>query len=61
MLFRSGDRLGDRPVERHPRRDRDSEASTGPAVQGFGSDVPAFMLLRPRVAPAARTEGDGEA
>ncbi len=54
------ERTEDRPADRHARRDRDSEAGGGPAVQGFGSDVPAFMLLRPRVAPAARREGDGE-
>jgi len=57
---RPSDRSADRPAERHARRDRDSEAGTGPAVQGFGSDVPAFMLLRPRAAPATRREGDGE-
>ena len=58
---RPSDRSADRPAERHARRDRDGETGTGPAVQGFGSDVPAFMLLRPRAVPAARSEGDSEA
>jgi len=61
-----------RSTERHPRRDRDgrdrdgrggdnSYEDTGAAVRGFGSDVPAFMLLRPRVAPVEGREGDTEA
>ena len=58
---RPTDRPSDRGGDRHAGRGRDSEAAAGPAVQGFGSDVPAFMLLRPRVVPAARSEGDGEA
>jgi superfamily II DNA/RNA helicase len=58
---RPSDRGADRPTERHAGRGRDSEAAAGPAVQGFGSDVPAFMLLRPRIVPAATSGGDGEA
>jgi superfamily II DNA/RNA helicase len=58
---RAAERSSERPVDRHVRRDRDNESDRGPAVQGFGTDVPAFMLLRHRAAPAARTEGDGEA
>jgi superfamily II DNA/RNA helicase len=61
-----------RPTERHPRRDRDgrdrdgrggdnSYEDSGAAVRGFGSEVPAFMLLRPRVAPVEGREGDTEA
>jgi superfamily II DNA/RNA helicase len=48
-------------------RDRDgrggdnSYEDSGAAVRGFGSDVPAFMLLRPRVAPVEGREGDTEA
>jgi superfamily II DNA/RNA helicase len=42
-------------------RERDSDESNGAAVRGFGSDVPAFMLLRPRVAPLEGREGDSEA
>jgi superfamily II DNA/RNA helicase len=63
-------------AERRPRRDRDnrerdnrerdnrdrgSDESSGAAVRGFGSDVPAFMLLRPRAAPLDGREGDSEA
>jgi hypothetical protein len=38
-----------------------SYEDSGAAVRGFGSDVPAFMLLRPRVAPVEGREGDTEA
>jgi superfamily II DNA/RNA helicase len=50
-----------RTPERHPRRARDNDEDSGAAVRGFGSDVPAFMLLRPRIAPSASREGDTEA
>ncbi len=50
-----------RAAERPARRDRHGEADSGPAVRGFGSDVPAFMQLRLRTPPAARPDGDGEA
>jgi hypothetical protein len=44
---------------REPRR-RDDDL--GPGVTGFGSDLPAFMLLRSRsVTKPAVDEGDGEA
>jgi len=49
------------PAERRARRNRDGEADNGAAVRGFGSDVPAFMRLRPRVAPSESREGDSEA
>jgi superfamily II DNA/RNA helicase len=49
------------PAERRAWRNRDSEADNGAAVRGFGSDVPAFMQLRTRVAPPASREGDSEA
>ena len=47
-----------------PRRDhgRGRGDDLGPAVTGFGDDVPAFMLLRtrsPRHAPAVEEESDG--
>ena len=62
---RHADRHVDRHADRHARRERDGEAASGgpggAAVRGFGSDVPAFMRLRPRVVPAARSEGDSEA
>ena len=47
------DRPRDEPRERY-RRDND----LGPAVVGFGDDVPAFMLVRRRTAPAPMTETD---
>jgi superfamily II DNA/RNA helicase len=50
-----------RHADRRPRRDRDSDEDSGAAVRGFGSDVPAFMLLRPRIVPSASREGDSEA
>jgi superfamily II DNA/RNA helicase len=49
-----------------PRRDRDDhrrgrrDEDLGPAVMGFGNDVPAFMLLRPR-APRPVQETETEA
>jgi superfamily II DNA/RNA helicase len=48
-------------VEHRAWRNRDSETDSGPAVRGFGSDVPAFMQLRTRVAPTAGREGDSDA
>ena len=55
-----------RQTEHRARRDRDSGAGSavaggGAAVRGFGGDVPAFMLLRQRVAPSQSREGDSEA
>ena len=50
-----------RPRRERDNRDRDSDEGNGVAVRGFGSDVPAFMLLRPRVAPLEGREGDSEA
>jgi superfamily II DNA/RNA helicase len=49
------DRLPPRQTEhRERRRDDDTGGSSAP---GFGSDVPAFMLLRRRGAPMVRDEG----
>ena len=45
---RERERAPDRPRDRDRRGGRDEE--TGPSVQGFGTDIPAFMLLRPRPA-----------
>jgi superfamily II DNA/RNA helicase len=50
-----------RAAERPVRRERYTEEDSGPAVKGFGRDVPAFMLLRPRAARAESREGDSEA
>jgi superfamily II DNA/RNA helicase len=49
------------PAEHRAWRNRGSEADNGPAVRGFGGDVPAFMQLRMRVAPSASRDGDSEA
>ncbi len=47
-------RNGDRPLDRGPRRDRPRrDEDLGPSVIGFGDDVPAFMLIRPRTRAAA--------
>ena len=43
-----------RPEERHRWRQED----LGPAVVGFGQDVPAFMMVRRRAAPAPVSEND---
>ncbi|HEY1931312.1 MAG TPA: DEAD/DEAH box helicase [Acetobacteraceae bacterium] len=62
----SRDQRAERPARAEPRRDaphRGRGDDLGPAVTGFGSDVPAFMLLRkrtPRSAPVA-DEGDRDA
>jgi hypothetical protein len=46
-------------ARREPRR-RDDDL--GPAVKGFGDDLPAFMMLRHRrAAKPAAEEGDSEA
>ena len=53
------ERVGDRSRERPPRRDgRYRDDDLGPAVQGFGDDVPAFMLIRSpiRAATPRQTE-----
>ncbi len=49
------------PRQARARRRGGQRGSRRAAVRGFGSDVPAFMRLRPRVTPAARGEGDSEA
>jgi superfamily II DNA/RNA helicase len=49
-----------RQADHRAWRDRDADQGSGPAVRGFGGDAPAFMQLRPRVAPSASREGDGE-
>ncbi|HUB43862.1 MAG TPA: DEAD/DEAH box helicase [Acetobacteraceae bacterium] len=41
-----------RPQRHEPRHPEDH----GPPVRGFGADVPAFMMLRARPRPAAKTE-----
>jgi len=41
---------------RPPRREAHHSDDHAPAVRGFGDDVPAFMLLRPRPRPVAKTE-----
>ncbi len=46
----------EKPVERtreHPRRRDRQQDDLGPAVLGFGSEIPAFMLVSARVRPAA--------
>jgi superfamily II DNA/RNA helicase len=49
-----------RDAQRHEARRRDEDL--GPAVKGFGDDMPAFMLLRQRQATRPATEeGDSEA
>jgi len=49
-----------REAPRHESRRRDEDL--GPAVKGFGDDMPAFMLLRQRhAAKPAPEEGDTEA
>ncbi len=56
--MRAGDARGERGRSRDGRR-RDEDL--GPSVLGFGDDVPAFMLLRSRVARASTPEpGDSE-
>ncbi|HUN39820.1 MAG TPA: DEAD/DEAH box helicase [Acetobacteraceae bacterium] len=44
------------PSHRRPRHEPHHSEDHGPPVRGFGDDVPAFMLLRPRPRPAAKTE-----
>ena len=56
---RTADRTPPRQYDRRPEhRDRRRDEDTGPTAPGFGSDVPAFMMLRRRNAPPAREEGD---
>ncbi len=50
-----------RPAHGRAWRNRAGEADNGAAVRGFGTDVPAFMLLRPRIAPPETRDGDSEA
>jgi len=58
----------DRPTERASgredrapdhRRERWLQDDLGPAVVGFGDDIPAFMMVRRRPAPAPLPETDG--
>ena len=59
---RAPDRAPPRQYDRRPEhRDRRRDEDTGPSLPGFGSDVPAFMMLRRRNAPPVREEGDSEA
>jgi superfamily II DNA/RNA helicase len=49
----------DRPPARDDRRDRwRRDDDLGPAVVGFGDDVPAFMMVRRRATPAPAPETD---
>ncbi|MBV9777052.1 MAG: DEAD/DEAH box helicase [Acetobacteraceae bacterium] len=49
------------PVAPAPPRERRREEDLGPAVVGFGDEVPAFMLVQARPARAARpAQGEGE-
>jgi hypothetical protein len=50
-----------RTSERRPRHQDDGDEESRATVRGFGSDVPAFMLLRPRAVPVEGREGDTEA
>ncbi len=43
---------------REPREPRTIYADHGPVVRGFGADIPAFMLIRRRAAPAPDTLAD---
>ena len=57
------DRPADRPSGREERqtdhrRDRWRQDDLGPAVVGFGDDIPAFMMVRRRPAPAPVPETD---
>jgi superfamily II DNA/RNA helicase len=60
--YRRADRSRDEPRREEPRREefrreryrRDDDL--GPAVVGFGDDVPAFMLLRARSTPMTETQ-----
>ncbi len=52
----------ERDAERRPRRDsRGRDDDLGPAVQGFGDDIPAFMLIRSPVRAAPRQQEDAPA
>ena len=51
--MRAGDARGERG---RPRDNRRRDEDLGPSVLGFGDDVPAFMLLRSRVARASTPE-----
>jgi superfamily II DNA/RNA helicase len=61
------EQVAERPAPRPARRERAPKEETGPAVTGFGSEVPAFMLLRRRTdrvsgeQPAASEQGVSEA
>ena len=48
-----------RETDRRPRRDgRGRDDDLGPSVQGFGDDIPAFMLIRSPVRSAPRPSED---
>ncbi len=59
----------DRPREDRPREDRNDRSRSretrrpddlGPAIMGFGDDVPAFMMLRSRRADAVIADGTAQ-
>jgi hypothetical protein len=49
---------GDEPPREHRRERFRRDDDLGPPVLGFGDDVPAFMLLRPRTSGAENRETD---